>query len=72
MQGKKKVKNFHNTHIKLLAYNHSFFSSVIKENGTGKLSEYVIKQIMPSLVFIPSMYYIYIYLVHIWQKFERF
>ncbi|XP_060847850.1 uncharacterized protein LOC132927356 [Rhopalosiphum padi] len=38
LQGKQKVKNFHNTRIKLLAYNNSFFSSVIKENGTGKIS----------------------------------
>ncbi|XP_025191028.1 uncharacterized protein LOC112591428 [Melanaphis sacchari] len=38
LQGKKKVKNFHKIRIKLLAYNNSLFSSVIKENGTGKLS----------------------------------
>ncbi|XP_026820069.1 uncharacterized protein LOC113558742 [Rhopalosiphum maidis] len=38
LQGKQKVKNFHKTRIKLLAYNNSFFSSVIKENGTGKIS----------------------------------
>eukprot|EP00102_Acyrthosiphon_pisum_P026115 XP_016663325.1 PREDICTED: uncharacterized protein LOC100575385 [Acyrthosiphon pisum] len=38
LEGKQKVKNFHKTRIKLLAYNNSFFSSVIKDNGTGKLS----------------------------------
>lgn len=39
IEGEKRVKNFHLTRIKVLAYNNSFFSSVIKNNETGKLSE---------------------------------
>lgn len=37
--GKRKVKNFYATRVKLLAYNNSFFSSVVKNSKTGKLSK---------------------------------
>ncbi|VVC42304.1 Ionotropic glutamate receptor, L-glutamate and glycine-binding domain,Ionotropic glutamate receptor [Cinara cedri] len=38
LEGKKNVKNFHKTRVKLIAYNNTLFSSVINNSETGKLS----------------------------------
>lgn len=39
LQGEQKVKNFYTTRVKLLAYNNSFFSSVVNDSKTKKLSK---------------------------------
>lgn len=51
LEGKHKIKNFYGTRIKLLAYNNSFFSSVIQNNLPKKLSKLYLKTLMFIIIY---------------------